>query len=305
MHIQKYEDWQSIRESEELNEIFGLGELFKSLFKRLTEPARKSVEIVTKNIDNETGKVKDVKVLANNLMKALSTIAKDKIADLHGLTHPVDIKPILAEFINEVKGVFFAARIPFNTMTIEFPEQKSLGKHLKDWFKVEMEDSFDESEEFKIDETEVVAFFESLQHDFDQLMTATPKKEFKDTLDMFLDDWIEKNGSTGDNLREASIKFIKTMMKTFEDKIIRFGPERLEKLIALTTKKKTPKKEEVKAVLTSIKDHESDEDEDGEKVTTKTGKNQFLKAIRNGDPTITKKHNKDGTVDLIIKGVKL
>ena len=41
MHIQKYEDWQSIRESEELNEIFGLGELFKSLFKRLTEPARR------------------------------------------------------------------------------------------------------------------------------------------------------------------------------------------------------------------------------------------------------------------------
>ena len=299
MHIQKFEDWQSIKESEELNEIFGLGEFFKSLFKSLTEPARKRMEIVTKNIDDKTGEVKDVKALANNLMKTLQVISKDKIADLHGLTHPEDIKPVLQEFITDVKGIFFAARIPFNTMTLEFPEQKSLGKHLKDWFYAE---SMDESEKFDISESEIVAFFENLQQDFDVLMTATPQKEFKQTLEIFLDDWMKKNGGSGDKLREASIKFIKTMMKTFEDKITRFGPERLEKLIALTIKKKTPKKDEVKAVLDSVK---GEDDEDGEKVTTTRGKSQFLKAIRNGNPTITKKHNKDGTIDLVIKGIEL
>jgi len=278
-NIDNFESWKNkLNESsdDELNEFLGLGKLVKSFFKSLTGPVQKKVQLITKNIDDKTGKVKDSKALVNELVLSFKLIADDKKADLKGTDGPEDVKKILKEFITEVKAVFAAARVPFNAMV--------------------------ESEELDYEDS----LNEDLKSDFVVIMTKSSPEDFETYLDMFLDDWIkEKDQGDLKELEKESIKFIDTMMKTFETKIKNFGPQRLQSLITLVTKDENPKKEDIKKILS---EKPSTEDSSTEtEVKTDDGKDQFFNAIKDNYKSLEmdKVENEDGSFDILIKGVKI
>jgi hypothetical protein len=271
--IENFEKWKAVRESEsneELNEIFGLSKLFKSFFKSLSEPMKKKVELLTKNIDNKTGKVKDAKELVNDLVSTFKSIADDKKADLKGMDTPEDIKTVIKEFILEIKAVFAASRVPYSAM-------------------IESEINEEDS-----------ALNEDLKSDFIDVMKSDDS-DFEEMLEMWLDDWASSNG--GDDvksLEKAAIKMIDTMMKTFQKKIEGFGTERLEKLIALTSKNTNPKKSEIDSILKAKKDASKE-------VETPEGKQEFLDTIKDElkNIEVLKTKNADGSYDVTFKSVKL
>lgn len=277
--IESYDAWEKrILESstpDELNEFFGLGKLLKSMFSKVSEPVKKNIEILTKNIDDKTGRIKNSKELSNELVKTFAQIANDKKADLKGVDDVATVKTVLKEFITDVRSVFVASRVPFTAMT-----------------------------ESQIS-NEIELVNEDLKADFQMVMTGTKPDEFEGYLDTFLDDWIVKNGKTDlKALEQNATKFISTMMDTFTKKVKAFGPERLEKLVKLSTDNPTPKKEDVKEIVTSkVEDTKPGE----EVVETPEGKAQFVKAITDlgADAEIHKIKNKEGSYDVLIKNVKL
>lgn len=278
--IEKYDEWEKrILESstpEQLNELFGLGKLLKSFFKSVSEPVRKNIDDISKNIDDKTGKVKDSKALANELVKTFAQIANDKKADLKGIDDVETLKTILKEFITDVRSVFVASRVPFTAMVAE-------------------------SEQVN-EET----LNEDLKADFQMVMTKTTPEEFDSYLDTFLDDWIIKNGKDDlKALEKNATRFISNMMDSFSKKVKAFGPERLDKLVKLSTENPAPKKEEVAQILDAEPDTTLKPGE--EIVETPEGKAQFIKAIEDlgDDAEIHKMKNKDGSYDVLVKDVKL
>lgn len=277
--IESYAAWEKrILEShtpEQINELFGLGKLLKSFFSSLSAPMKKNVELLTRNIDDKTGKVKDSKELGNDLVNTFKKIADDKKADLKDVDDVKMLKTVLKEFITDVRAVFVASRVPFTAM-------------------LESEDT-----------EEVEILNEDLKTDFNEVMTNQKPEDFDGMLDMFLDGWIEKNGKTDlKALEKNATNFITNSMDKFSKKIKGFGPERLQKLVKLSTENTTPKKDEIKAILSDKTENATDK---GEVVQTPQGKEQFIKAIDDlgKDAEIHKMKNKDGSYDVLIKDVEL
>lgn len=272
MKVQNFESWSS-SQTEEVNELFGLGKLFKSLFASFSEPLRKKVDLISKNVDSKTGKVRDAKELSNDLVNTFKIIADDKKADLKGGMQKEEIIKIVKEFITEVKAVFSASRVPFAAMV--------------------------ES----LDAEEAEALMEDIKQDFHLVMTTDDEKEYEKYLDMWLDDWVKQSGDDPKTLEKAAVKLIDTMITTFKKKVENFGPERLKKLIAMTEKNPDPKKEDIKKVL----DEKPAEKGEGEEVETEQGKEQFLAAIKKDLDTldVEKIKHDDGSFDVVFKGVKL
>lgn len=271
--MQKIDNFSSWNQKgyEEINEFFGLGKLLKSFFRSLSEPVKKRIDLITKNIDSKTGAVKNSTELSNELYNSFKSISDDKQADLKNVDNLDDIKKILKEFITEVKAVFVASRVPFTAMV----------------------------------ENNQTDFYESLnedlKQDFSMIMKDTTEKEFDEYLDIFLTDWLEKNNGNVKQVSSKASKFIETMMETFKKKIKFFGPDRLEKLILLSNNKDI-KPQDVQKIL-------NDESSSESEVETSEGKKQFLDAISSnltkGKISVFKLKNEDGSFNITFKNVEL
>ena len=265
----------------EINEIFGLGKLLKSLYGKVTEPVKKKIELFSKNIDSKTGEVTDAKELANDLTSTFKEIADDKKADLRGVDSVDTVKKVLKEFFTDIKAVFSAARVPFSSMLQDV-------KPVKESF-----------------------LNEGLQEDFSAMMSLSDSDAFEKGLDPFVDAWVEKNGGNDTKkLEAAATKFIDTMMGTFEKKISAFGTKRLKSLIALMTKNPTAKAEDVKKVISEEGENVEIDMNDGEEVETDKGKKQILdaigKSVKDGTGVILKFPNPDDatTHNIMVTNVK-
>lgn len=309
MDIKNFKDWQLNENSqdEQLNEFLGLGKLLKAFFKSLSEPVRKKVEIISKNIDDKTGKIKDSKTLMNDLLGTFKTIADDKKADLKGVDDVDTFKDIMKEFMTEIKAVFSAARIPFSAIA------ESEIEEFDEFVDIITEEELNEKKSRKQRKEEKAAQTgqkpaapkpTNKNVTLAEVMTKTSPEEFDSQVDSFLDTWIEKNGGNKDvkKLETEGTKLIDTMMKKFETKIKEFGPERIQKLIKLATKNPEPKKEEIKQAL-----EEKPEDKlEGTPVETDAGKQQIMKAVekalKDGNEMLK---IKDGDAwNIVIKGVQ-
>ncbi len=277
-NLQTFETWGKIHNNE-LNEIFGIGNLIKSWLKNLSEPVKKKIDVMAQNIDKETGKIIDYKDHINNLISTFKNIAQDKKADLKDVDDIRTVKDIMKEFLTDIRAVFVAARIPFMSM---------------------------------IDESTNLNYYEVLNEDlkleFSNTMTLASPENFEKSLNAWIDKWIDKHGKNNlKNVEKQATDFIGNMMTAFEKKIRSFSSERLEKLVDLSNsnKEKSPKNEEIIEIL---KDTTEKEKVGKEKmVKTIDGKKQFISAIQSNleDLEMFKTINSDGTYDITIKDIEL
>ena len=314
--VSKFEEWNNVNESEELYEFLGLGKLVKAFVKSFSEPFRKKIEVLTKSIEDKTGKVKDATQLSSDLISTFKEISDDKKADLKGADDVDAIKDLLKDFIKEVKTVFSAAKVPYAAMLeseeldedfFDLLNEKKKNKVKKPLDQKPADKPLDSPE--KEEPKEPTKPAQNFKEDFKNLMTKVKTENFEDELSKFIDAWVESKGDDLKKLKSEAEKLITTMMDTFKKKVKSFGSARLEKLVALTIKNPDPKAEEVKSIMDEKPEKDEDEEEDGDRVETKDGQQEFIKAIENASDDrelkMYKTKNTDGSYDLTIKGIKL
>ena len=334
-----FKTFESYSESNhKLYEFLGLGKLFKTLFASVSKPLQHRIETIQKNINSKTGKILNIQELIDTLVKTFQDITDTKVADLKHIDDVKMVKTVLKEFLTEIRVVFSAARIPFSAIIlIDDPNIHEPRGSFKDMLKsvigkdkgdvkrkTSTEEASSETEEanesilslydelmfeetyFSDDED----IFEGLKNEFSEIMNIEHPEEFDEQISDFIDEWVEQN-DTGNikELENHAIYFVKSLMKSFKRKISEFGKERLEALIALSSKDKKPTDTEVQTIMGSKTKTLGATLKGGRKVISLRAKKIISEAVKKAieeEATMYKVPGKiQGTYDIIIKNVTI
>lgn len=182
-HVKLFEGF--LQKEEELNELFGIGKLASALFKKMSNdisiPIKNKIADIQKTIDAKTGEIK-VKDLSKQLTASLEVITKDAEEKIDKAEDSKGFVSLMKEFINNIKSVFIAAKVPLEGMVSDPTKYVRRGG----WGI----SGTNEGLEFRLNE----GYLGDLDEDFIALLKIEDPAKYEKALDEFAVDFAEKKG---------------------------------------------------------------------------------------------------------------
>ena len=297
----KMKSFNDFVKEKELNEFWGLGDLFKSFLSSFSEPVKQKIESISKSLDH-SGKIKDAIEYKKTLISSFDSVVQDSKADIKSAEKSDDVKNALKDFFMGIKGVFVAAKLPLMGILAAKPpvaEPKT-------------EEPVATSESFVnegIFTAKPIMASDETRGAFTKMMNSSDGKQFDTNYSTFFKAWASEFENDVEKVKSASTDVIDKLMKALSTKVDAYSPDKLKALVELQSKSKEP----LSADAVSNAKSDSNSTDAGpidltkaEKVKTSGGKDQLLKAAEKSGLKMEKIPGKEeGTYDLIIRGVKV